>query len=337
MSCPRRDRVAQTATCSGRPTRLVAIMGVWATLVAVACDPATRQGRPPTAAGTISVYQADLFYQKLGTGEPIVVVHGGPGLDHSYLRPWFEPLAETHQVILYDQRGVGGSDAVLDSASISMTRYLTDLDRIREQVAGRERVTLLAHSWGAIPALLYAIEAPERVEALILVNPVEPGSRFREQADANVLARRDSVDAAALDSIRRTPAFASREVSALNQFYFHVFRGTFADPRVADTLLALDLQPRTARQGQRVATLLMTPLQGLDFWDDLDGLQIPTLIIHGDRDPNPLEMVQALNEALPQSRLVVLESTGHFPFIEAAPAFFAAIRDFLGESVQAAP
>ncbi len=302
-----------------------------------ACEPVPAGAGPAATAGTISVYQADLFYQKLGTGEPVVVVHGGPGLDHSYLRPWLEPLAETHQVILYDQRGLGGSDAVLDTASISMSRYLTDIDRIRERVAGRERVTLLAHSWGAIPALLYAIEVPERVEALILVNPVEPGSRFREQADANVLAKRDSADAAAIDSIGRTPAFRNREVAALNQVFFHVFRGTFADPRVADRLLTLDLQPRTARQGQYVGRLLMTPLQGIDLWDGLGGIEIPTLIIHGDGDPIPLEMIEELNEALPQSELVVIPNAGHFPFIEAAPAFLSAIRDFLSVPRQADP
>jgi len=53
------------------------------------------------------------------------------------------------------------------------------------------------------------------------------------------------------------------------------------------------------------------------------------LIVHGDRDPIPLEMVQALDEALPESQLVVLENTGHFPFIEDPAELFGAIQRFL--------
>ncbi len=293
------------------------------------CTVEPTEFRPPTAAGSLSVYQADLFYQKIGTGRPIVVVHGGPGLDHSYLRPWLEPLAETYQIVLYDQRGLGGSDATLDAESITMELYLTDLDRIRERVAERERVTILAHSWGAIPALLYALERPERVESLILVNPVEPGARFQEETNARVTARRDPADQRAIDSLTATPAFAQNDVATLNQVFFHVFRGTFSDPLRADSLLELDLHRRTAQQGQRVAALLMTPLQGLDFWDELPTLDVPVLILHGDGDPIPMEMVQALDEALPRSQLVVIQDAGHFPFIEQPGVFLGAIQQYL--------
>lgn len=301
------------------------------------CETPASEPGPPTRAGSLSVFEAELFYQTVGAGEPVVVVHGGPGLDHSYLRPWFGPLAETNQVVFYDQRGLGGSRAVVEGASLSMERYLTDLDRIREHVAQREKVTLLAHSWGAIPALLYAMERPERLAALILVAPVEPGSRFREQIDENQLARRDPADLAAIDSIRGTPEFAARDAEAISQVFFHVFRGTFADPNVADSLLRLALHERTARQGQLVASLLMAPLQGLDFWDGLGEIEIPVLIVHGSRDPIPTEMVRAMNEALPDSRLILVDEAGHFPFIEQPMLFWTGVQAFLRQRQQDGP
>ena len=282
-------------------------------------------------AGKLSVYEAELFYQKIGSGAPIVVVHGGPGLDHTYLRRWFDPLTETHQVVLYDQRGLGGSRALLSMASISMSRYLTDLDRIRERVAQRERIIVLAHAWGAIPTLLYALQVPDRVEAIVLVSPVEPGSRFLAQTNERQAAKRDPADQRAIDSLRASPEFRANDVETMNQLFFHVFRGTFADPAVADSLLTVDLQQRTVEQGQEVARLLMAPVEGLDFWDELEELQVPVLIVHGDSDPIPVEMVEALNETLPQSDLVVLENTGHFPFIENRVKFFSAVRQFLAE------
>ena len=279
----------------------------------------------------LPVYGGELFYQTVGSGEPVVVIHGGPGLDHSYLRPWFGPLAETRQAIFYDQRGVGKSDAALDTASISMERYLTDIDRIREKVAKRDRFVLLAHSWGSIPALLYAIERPERLAGLVLVTPVEPGSRFRERTEANQLARRDPADLAAIDSITETTAFARRDTAALSRLFFHMYRGAFADAAVADSLLAIPLHERTARQGVQVATALMLPLQGLDFWDRLAEVDVPTLIVHGAEDPTPAEVVRELDAALPDSRLVILESAGHFPFIEKPGPFWSAVGGFLRE------
>lgn len=301
------------------------------------CDAPASEAGPPTRAGSLSVFEAELFYQTVGVGEPVVVMHGGPGLDHSYLRPWFGPLAETNQVIFYDQRGLGGSRAVVNAASVSMERYLTDIDRIREHVAQREKITLLAHSWGAIPALLYALERPERLTALILVAPVEPGSRFREQTDANQLARRDSADLAAIDSIRGTPEFAARDAEAISQVFFHVFRGTFADVSVADSLLRVALHERTASQGQLVASLLMAPLQGLDFWDRLGEIEIPVLIVYGARDPIPSEMVREMNEALPDSRLIRVDGSGHFPFMEKPVLFWAGVQAFLQQRQREGP
>ena len=298
-------------------------------VVSAGCGAPASEAAPPTSAGSLSVFEAELFYQTVGAGEPVVVVHGGPGLDHTYLRPWFDPLAETHKVVFYDQRGLGASRAVVSAAGLSMERYLTDIDRIREHVAQRERFALLAHSWGAIPALLYAMERPERLTALILVAPAEPGSRFREQTDENQRARRDSADLAAIDSIRATPEFAEREAEAISRVFFHVFRGTFAEAGLADSVLRVALHERTARQGQAVATLLMAPLQGLDLWDSLGEIDVPVLIVHGDQDPIPVEMVREMHDALPDSRLSLVAGSGHFPFIEKPADFWPVVQEFL--------
>jgi pimeloyl-ACP methyl ester carboxylesterase len=111
--------------------------------------------------------------------------------------------------------------------------------------------------------------------------------------------------------------------------FFHVFRGTFANPDVADSLFAVNLQARTVKEGQEVARLLMAPLEGLDFWDELDQLEVPVLIVHGESDPIPVEMVEMLHETLPESELALLNNTGHFPFIENRVEFFGAVRQFL--------
>ena len=300
------------------------------TTLLVACV-AERPRGATVRAGTLSAEGADIWYQTMGEGPPVIAVHGGPGLDHSYLLPGLEPLARDHELILYDQRGLGSSTATLDSASITMTRFLDDIEQLRSEVAGTERVTLLAHSWGSIPALLYAMRWPDRVEALILLSPVEPGRRYAQRTNEAQMARRSPADARAIDSIVATDAFTAGDQATVNELFFHVFRGTFADPSIADTAFHLHLTERTARQGRQVAALLMTPLAGLDFWAQLPSLHVPVLLVHGSEDPIPVEMVREMAAALPSARLEVIEGAGHFPFIEKPDQVFAAIRTFLEE------
>lgn len=309
-------------------------VGVAATIVLLAGCAGTTDETPASTAGTVAVDGAQIWYQSMGSGTPVVAVHGGPGLDHSYLLPGLLPLSRTHRLIVYDQRGLGSSPTVLDSTSITMTRFLDDIDAIRRQVAGVEKVTLLAHSWGVIPAMLYAMRWPERVEKLILMSPVEPGQRFSEETTAAQEARRSPEDAALVDSIAASTAFREGDPPAVNRLFFHVFRGTFADPSVADSLFRPSFSERTARQGRVVASILMTPIAGLDFWDRLSSLRMPVLILHGEEDPIPVQMVRELADAFHDARLVPIAGAGHFPYIEKPDETFASIREFLTEGDQ---
>ena len=98
---------------------------------------------------------------------------------------------------------------------------------------------------------------------------------------------------------------------------------------MADSLLRLSLHERTASQGQLVASLLMAPLQGLDFWDRLGEIEIPVLIVHGAQDPIPIEMARAMDDSLPDSRLIQVGGSGHFPFIEQPVLFWTGVHAFL--------
>ncbi len=302
----------------------------WLLLVGLtwsACGVERAEFVPPVEEGTQVVEGAELYYRTIGVGEPIVIVHGGPGLEHSYLLPGMEALGETYRLLLYDQRGLGRSTGALDSISISMERYIADLESIRE-LAGVERMNLLAHSWGSLLATMYALEHPDRIKTLILMSPVEPGSRYQAEAGANTQARRSPEDAAAIDSLVRSAGFEQNDPETLGRVFHHAFRGTFADPARAEDLV-LTLTERTARQGRDVAALLMTPLANLDLWDSLDDLTAPVLIVHGDRDPIPLAMVEEMVARLPDARLAVLNEVGHFPFIESPGELFGAIQRFL--------
>jgi proline iminopeptidase len=122
-----------------------------------------------------------LWYSDTGKGSPVIVIHGGPGMDHATLAADLLPLAQHHRVIYYDQRGGGRSTLPADPALLTIDHHVRDLEALRQHL-GLEKVTLVAHSFGPAIAGLYAIGHPERVERMIFIGPIPPrkGKFFEE-------------------------------------------------------------------------------------------------------------------------------------------------------------
>ncbi len=118
----------------------------------------------------IRVGRASLYSREIGRGQPIIVLHGGPDFDHSYLLPDLDRLADAFRLIYYDQRGRGRSvDHVLPE-EVTLTSDVDDIDRVRQHFR-LQSSALLGHSWGTVLALEYALRHPERVSHMILMNP----------------------------------------------------------------------------------------------------------------------------------------------------------------------
>jgi proline iminopeptidase len=276
--------------------------------------------------GLLSLEDARLFYEVVGTGDPIVVVHGGPGLDHAYLQPGLNTLANRNTLIYYDQRGTGRSTAELTDSAINIDTFVQDIDALR-QVLGYERITVLAHSFGALIGLEYAMRYPDNLRALILMNPVEPGTRYQDQTAERARARRTAEDAEELTELTSSEAFTARDPGTIGQVYRVAFRQLLRDRDRIDEL-DLDIATETARNGQDVAALLGASLDPpIDWWGRLPGIETPTLVLQGRYDAPPLDMGRALAEAFPAGTYEVL-NTGHFPYLEDGEALLAAISGF---------
>lgn len=103
--------------------------------------------------------------------DPIVVIHGGFGAEHSYLLPAVEPLAKKHRFVLYDQRGSLRSPA--ESKTVSLDSLVEDLEQLRKEL-DLKKLTLLTHSMGAVTAYAYLHKYPQNVQKIIFVSPVFP-------------------------------------------------------------------------------------------------------------------------------------------------------------------
>jgi proline iminopeptidase len=304
--------------------------GRWTVCAAllIACA-GSRSGSTGDAArsGFVDVPGARLHYGSIGRGEPVIVVHGGPGMDHSYLRPGMDELARTHRVVFYDQRGSGRTEGEVSRATVNLDAFLADISAIADSLR-LGRFTLLGHSFGGLLAIQYATRHPERLRALVLMNTVEPGRRYVIPMNDIALRKRTAQDSIDLHALMRSPGLQRRDTAAVNALLRLSFRTLFADRALASRL-RIELDPRTTANMGPVAANLVGSMGTFDFWPLAARIATPTLIIQGVEDAMPVQMVRELQKTIAGSELVLVEGAGHFPFIEKPGPTFEAIRRFL--------
>lgn len=282
--------------------------------------------------GYISVESGKLFYQRFGRGDPVIVVHGGPGLDQSYLLPQMLELAKDHEVIFYDQRGSGRSlEATLDPKYISSDQFAKDLETLRLEL-GLKKVALIGHSWGGFLSMSYAIKYPANVSSLILVGSV-PADYKGQKAFADEFNKRTHSIKHKIDPLFNDKTLSTLNKEQINDAYRDLFSVYFKNPSNVQKL-TLDMSKESAIGGFNVLSLMLkttyfTP--DCNLIPALRKLNVPTLIIHGNQDIIPVDTAKTIQKAIPGSKVVYLNDCGHFPYIETLNEFFSSIRSFLSK------
>ncbi len=294
-------------------------------LVGFACGREGGNRTIPHEEAVHTLNGADLFVRVIGTGEPIVVLHGGPGLDQSYFLPQMNGLAETHTLILYDQRASGRSGAAFDSTGISIDLFIKDIDAVRAHY-GIDRMNLMGHSWGGFLAMLYAIQHADKLNSLILVSPSPASSAMRNEESQQLAARLAEEDQAERDSIIQSAGFQNGDPAAYEDFFRVFFRSEFYNPERIDEL-TLTL-PDNFIANSRLLQYLARDLAVYDIHNALESVEVPALVVNGESESG-LASGRKISEHLPHARHVVLEECGHFPFIEKPAEFFGAVNTFL--------
>lgn len=286
----------------------------------------------PRESGYTKTTAVPLFWAAYGpsTTNRLLVLHGGPGAHHDYLLPQMLALASDRQLLFYDQRG-GGRSKTDDRAPITWRTHVEDLDRVVQELE-LGSPTIVGYSWGGLLAMLYAIEAAagrtqSRPERLVLIDPAPVTRQFRRTFESEFSKRQSSPeivrlrDKLARSGLRETDADAYRH----RTFELSV-AGYFADPRAAENLTPFRVTGRVqASVWESLGDYDLT-VPGL-----LDSVSVPTLIVHGRQDPIPLASSEAAARSL-HARFVVIEGSGHVPYVEQPAALFDAIRAFLSNS-----
>ena len=111
-----------------------------------------------------------LYSRVVGQGTPIIVLHGAPDFDRSYLVPDLDRLSDSFHLIYYDQRGRGRCADRVQPEDLTLASDIADIEKVR-QYFHLDCVVLLGHSSGTVLALEYALRYLQRVSRMILMNP----------------------------------------------------------------------------------------------------------------------------------------------------------------------
>jgi proline iminopeptidase len=266
----------------------------------------------------------NLTYETQGSGsEVVIVVHGGAGLPHEYFHPMLSNLSRYAKLVFFDRRADMLS-ASSGKGMASVAELSNDIDALRKTL-GLERVTLLGHSFGATIALNYALQHPDNVNRLILVSAA-PSVENPYEGEKRILKRLSKVEMAAYRSSEggtgaTKPCDRVRmRYSVLYPHYFHKLVPYEFD-RGVYTVYFDALSKKEA---------LAADSRSLDFRAQLSEIRVPVLVVAGRHDlVTPPDQSFQLANGLPQSRLVVLEHSGHFPFFEENYLFTEWVRSFM--------
>jgi proline iminopeptidase len=307
----------------------MALLGLLSTALSTNAVAQIREGYITTSDS------ARLFYRVMGQrGDTIIAIHGGPGVDLESIAADFAPLARRHVVIFYDQRGAGRSELPTDTSRLVVARQIADLDEVRRHF-GAQQVTLVAHSYGPLLAASYALAHPEAVRKMVFFGPVPPRrGNFWQRFGESIGQRLDSAARARLaDANRRLTDPNADTRQACRDYWAIALRPRLADPDRSLPLVRSDLcasDPAGIRYGLTITNrVVMASFGDWDLRARLRHLDIPTLIVHGEQESIPMDLVEEWVTSLPHARLVRVPRAAHFTYAERPEIVWPEVDRFL--------
>ncbi|MDX2100079.1 MAG: alpha/beta hydrolase [Leptolyngbyaceae cyanobacterium bins.59] len=274
---------------------------------------------PYVTVGQENSANIDIYYEDLGTGQPVVLIHGFPLSGHSWEKQVLVLLNEGYRVITYDRRGFGNSSQ--PSVGYDYDTFAADLNTLITKLDLHDAV-LVGFSMGTGEVTRYLGKyGSERVKKAVLMAPVPP---FLLKADDNP----EGVDQSVFDGIMKAivedrPAY----FSAFFRDFFNV--DVLLGDRISNE--AIQASWNVAAGASAKGTLDCVPSWLTDFRNDLPRIDVLTLIIHGDSDRIlPFESTAArLPQLIKNSRLVVIPGGPHAINWTHADQVNPALLDFL--------
>jgi proline iminopeptidase len=322
-------------------TRISVLLLVSAACLACSAQTSESPNLFPIQDGFVDSHGALIYYQSVGHGAPLMIVHGGPGASHDYFLPYLLPLMRTSRLVFIDERGSGKSSKLEDAKQYTVANMVEDIEAVR-QALGLGKISLLGHSFGGVLVQAYAFKYPKNLSHLIL------GSTFASTKELNqalgkMKAEMDPKERDRVNALEAAGLFGKGEIwehGRYSEEYAKLAWGKGYFPYVYQNHPDPDYDPLSSNTGTAWDVyremwgsdgefIVDGNLQEVEYVGQLSQIKVPTLIIVGDHDESDPKMSQEINEKIAGSQLVILPKSGHMTFVDQPEQFLKVVREFV--------
>ena len=296
----------------------------------------------PQQDGFVDAHGVLIYYVAFGKGSPLVIVHGGPGADHTYFLPYLLPLARTHRLIFIDERGSGRSQRLQDTSQYTVENMVEDLEDVR-QALKLGKISLLGHSYGGVLAQAYALKYQQNLTHLIL-NSTFPSTRQMNAVLAREKAQLPPDKLKHLKELEVAGLFGKGEAWEHGRYpaeyaalawgpgYFPFLYGARPDPTYdpQGQEMGTSWELYRVMWGEHGEFVIDGNLKSVEYVDQLSTIHVPTLIIAGNHDECDPSLSLEMNAKIAGSQLVILPNSGHMNFVDQPELWEKAVEGFLG-------
>jgi proline iminopeptidase len=276
---------------------------------------------------SMRIRDASLYVKVIGQGYPLLLMHGGPGLDHTSLLP-LQKMADHFTLIFYDQRCNGRSDGT-EISSMTFENLTADAEALRQRL-GFDQWAVLGQSFGGNVALEYALRYPQSLTHLILINT--GGDQWWVNHNAPQILANRGYSPAAVQAARRFYNGQIKPAEYLRTFLKFGF-AYFYHLNLLDLAKDLVFGPHQKMRPEATIFGYRQLLKGWTVMERLHEIKTPTLVMAGRYDfLFPPEHQAILADRLPNAQLELIERAGHNPQIERTADVIQGIQRFFANT-----
>ena len=268
---------------------------------------------------------SETYYKTFGKGEPLLIINGGPGMNSNGFEEMAKTLAENQQTIIYDQRGTGKSKLVkIDSKTVSMKLMADDIESLRKHLK-IEKWNILGHSFGGMLASYYATLYPNSIHKLVLSSS--------GGIDLSLLKGRNLIEAGLTKTEKDSLHYWNNKIEKGDTSHAaRLARGRAMAPAYVYDKKYIPIIAERLTQGNSVInSLLWSDMQQMPFdcAAKLKDFNNPVLIIQGKQDIVGKEIADIAHKAFSNSKIVLLDHSKHYGWLDARENYFSEINSFL--------
>lgn len=303
-----------------------------------------------SSAGASDVYQIKqgfvdaggvmIYYKEFGKGEPLMIVHGGPGASHDYFLPYLIPLARHNRLIFIDERGSGQSEKLDDVTKYTVENMVEDVEAVRKAL-GLGKINLLGHSFGGVLAQAYALKYQENLSHLVLCSTFASTSemnqvfvKIKENMSPELRNRINKMESEGLyghglpyEQNRYTTEYM---IAAWGEGYFPYLYQRNPDPAY-DPTEGFSWTLYREMWGSDGEYVIDGNLKSVEYVDRLNTIKVPTLVNCGDHDECAPSLSEEMHAKIPGSKLVIFPKSGHMTFVDQPDLFIKTVDGFLNQ------